>query len=84
MQGGGETPTCLSARFVAATWWMCSFLIVFAYVAYLASYLMMERERSNGMYVMYLMMERERSNGMYVMYLMMEKEILAYCVRLRY
>ena len=38
-QGGGEAPKSLSARFMAATWWFFSFIIVFTFTANLAAFL---------------------------------------------
>uniref|UniRef100_A0A1I8PVZ8 Ionotropic glutamate receptor C-terminal domain-containing protein n=2 Tax=Stomoxys calcitrans TaxID=35570 RepID=A0A1I8PVZ8_STOCA len=42
-QGGGEAPTNLSGRLVAATWWLFSFIIIASYTANLAAFLTVSR-----------------------------------------
>ncbi|XP_059221283.1 ionotropic receptor 25a isoform X3 [Stomoxys calcitrans] len=42
-QGGGEAPTNLSGRLVAATWWLFGFIIIASYTANLAAFLTVSR-----------------------------------------
>ncbi|CEF59620.1 Ionotropic receptor 25a [Strongyloides ratti] len=42
-QGGGETPLNASGRFLSATWWVFSFIIIATYTANLAAFLTVSR-----------------------------------------